>query len=86
MIPLGAVTFATIGKIIFTRGVIMSKNIIVTKTTTTVDVFYVPDTPENRQAVERGEYDKVIYDHDGYYQHLVDSYGEEEKITHRLPD
>lgn len=51
-----------------------------------VDVFYVPDTPENRQAVERGEYDKVIYDHDGYYKHLVDSYGEEEKITHRLPE
>ena len=60
--------------------------IVVTKTTTMVDVFCVPDTPENRQAVERGEYDKVIYDPDGYYQHLVDSYGEEEKITHRLPD
>ncbi|WCZ57609.1 hypothetical protein K20_016 [Salmonella phage Kenya-K20] len=64
----------------------MSKNIIVTKITTTVDVFYVPDTPENRRAVELGEYDSVIYDHDGYYQHLVDSYGEEEKITHQLPD
>lgn len=68
------------------QGVIMSNKIIVTKTSTMVDVFYVPDTPENRQAVERGEYDKVIYDHDGYYQYLVDSYGEEEKITHRLPD
>lgn len=64
----------------------MSNVIVVTKTTTTVDVFYVPDTPENRQAVERGDYDKVIYDNDGYYQHLVDSYGEEEKITHRLPE
>ena len=64
----------------------MGKNIIVTKISTMVDVFYVPDTLENRQAVERGEYDKVIYDHDGYYQHLVDSYGEEEKITHQLPD
>ena len=39
----------------------MSNKIIVTKTSTMVDVFYVPDTPENRQAVERGEYDKVIY-------------------------
>lgn len=57
----------------------MSNKIVVTKISTMVDVFYVPDTPENRQAVERGEYDKVIYDHDGYYQHLVDSYGEEEK-------
>lgn len=64
----------------------MSNKIVVTKITTMVDVFYVPDTPENREAVERGEYDKVIYDHDGYYRHLVDSYGEEEKITHRLPD
>ena len=64
----------------------MSNKIVVTKTTTMVDVFYVPDTPENRRAVERGEYDKVIYDHDGYYQHLGDSYGEEEKITHRLPE
>lgn len=64
----------------------MSNKIIVTKTSTMVDIFYVPDTPENRQAVERGEYDKVIYDPDGYYQYLVDSYGEEEKITHRLPD
>lgn len=64
----------------------MSNKIIVTKTITTVDVFYVPDTLENRQAVERGEYDKVIYDPDGYYQYLVDSYGEEEKITHQLPD
>lgn len=61
----------------------MSNKIVVTKISTMVDIFYVPDTPENRQAVERGEYDKVIYDHDGYYQ---DSYGEEEKITHRLPD
>lgn len=68
------------------QGVIMSNKIIVTKTSTMVDVFYVPDTPENRLAVERGEYDKVIYDHDGYYQYLVDSYGEEEKITHRLPN
>ncbi|WMU95384.1 hypothetical protein [Salmonella phage PH204] len=64
----------------------MSNKIIVTKTSTMVDIFYVPDTPENRQAVERWEYDKVIYDHDGYYQYLVDSYGEEEKITHQLPD
>ena len=64
----------------------MSKNIIVTKTTVTVDTFFVPDTPENRQAVERGEYDSVIYDDDGYYQHLVDSYGKDEKITHRLPE
>ena len=64
----------------------MSNKIVVTKISTMIDVFYVPDTPENRQAVERGEYDKVIYDHDGYYQHLVDSYGEEEKITHRLPE
>lgn len=85
MIPLVAITFATIGKNIFTR-VIMSNKIIVTKITTMVDVFYVPDTLENRQAVERGEYDSVIYDADGYYQHLVDSYGEEEKITHQLPD
>ena len=68
------------------QGVVMSNKIVVTKTSTMVDVFYVPDTPENRQAVERGEYDKVIYDHDGYYQYLVDSYGEEEKITHQLPD
>lgn len=64
----------------------MSNKIVVTKISTMVDVFYVPDTPENRQAVELGEYDKVIYDHDGYYQYLADSYGEEEKITHRLPD
>lgn len=64
----------------------MSNKIVVTKISTMVDVFYVPDTPENRQAVERGEYDSVIYDADGYYQHLVDSYGEEEKITHRLPE
>ncbi|QXV84710.1 hypothetical protein bas29_0183 [Escherichia phage SuperGirl] len=64
----------------------MSDKIVVTKTTVTVDTFFVPDTRENRQAVERGDYDKVIYDNDGYYQHLVDSYGESEKITHRLPD
>lgn len=57
----------------------MSNKIVVTKISTMIDVFYVPDTPENRKAVERGEYDKVIYDHDGYYQYLVDSYGEEEK-------
>ncbi|QIO00105.1 hypothetical protein beppo_1 [Salmonella phage beppo] len=64
----------------------MSDKIVVTKTTVTVDTFFVPDTLENRQLVERGDYDKVIYDEDGYYQHLVDSYGESEKITHRLPD
>lgn len=64
----------------------MSNKIIVTKTSTMVDVFYVPDTLENRQAVERGDYDSVIYDADGYYQHLVDSYGEEEKITYQLPE
>ncbi|QEI24751.1 hypothetical protein [Salmonella phage SE20] len=64
----------------------MSDKIVVIKTTVTVDTFFVPDTLENRQAVERGDYDKVIYDNDGYYQHLVDSYGESEKITHRLPD
>lgn len=64
----------------------MSDKIVVTKTIVTVDTFFVPDTLENRQAVERGDYDKVIYDNDGYYQHLVDSYGESEKITHRLPD
>ena len=64
----------------------MSNKIVVTKTTVTVDTFFVPDTLENRQAMERGDYDKVIYDNDGYYQYLVDSYGESEKITHRLPD
>lgn len=64
----------------------MSDKIVVTKTTVTVDTFFVPDTLENRQAVERGDYDKVIYDNDGYYQHLVDSYWKDEKITHQLPD
>ncbi|QIO01312.1 hypothetical protein bobsandoy_1 [Salmonella phage bobsandoy] len=64
----------------------MSNKIVVTKTTVTVDTFFVPDTLENRQLAERGDYDKLIYDNDGYYQYLVDSYGESEKITHRLPD
>ena len=60
--------------------------IIVTKITVTVDTFFVPDTPENRAAIQRGEYEKVILDDNGYYQHLVDSYWESEEYSYRLPD
>lgn len=64
----------------------MSDQIVIKKTTVSVDTFFVPDTPENRMLVKHGEYDKLIYDNDGYYKNLVDSYGESELITHQLPD
>lgn len=62
----------------------MPDTFVITKTTTNVDTFFIPDTPENRRLAENGEYDKLIYDNDGYYQYLVDSYSEREEITHHM--
>lgn len=64
----------------------MSDKIVITKTTVTVDTFFVPNTLENREAVQRGEYERAILDDNGCYQHLVDSYGESENYSYRLPD
>ncbi len=62
----------------------MSNKIIVTKTTTMVDVLCAryARKPASGRA---GEYDSVIYDADGYYQHLVDSWEERRsRINYRL--
>ncbi|ACB97458.1 hypothetical protein AGC_0015 [Escherichia phage Eps7] len=64
----------------------MSDKIVISKTSVTVDTFYVEDTKENRAICENQEYDKLIYDEYGYYTNLVDSYGESVEFSHQIPD
>ena len=64
----------------------MKDNFTVRRTTTSVDVFFVPNTEENRTLARAGKFQELTQDKDGYYKNLAYCDAGETWFDHNLED